>query len=72
MDNLDLISSLQEMNRKLQEDNRKLQEENTKLKKENEHLVISLEKYEPKQNKIGIDKEEKCIWGEGETGWGKY
>ena len=63
MDNLDLIASLREMNRKLQE-------ENNKLRKDNEALVVSLEKYTPKQDKE--DKEERCRWGEGEKGWGRY
>ena len=70
MDNLDLIASLREINNKLQE-------ENNQLKKENEQLILSLEKYEPKQdkkevNKKEVKKEERCRWGEGEKGWGRY
>jgi len=66
MDDLDLIASLREMNRVLQE-------ENNKLKKENKQLVVSLAKYEPpKQEKKEIEKEERHLWGEGETGWGRY
>ena len=65
MDNLDLIASLQEVNRKLQE-------ENNQLKKENKTLVLSLEKYEPKQDKEEDKEEERCRWGEGERGWGRY
>ena len=37
------------------------------------NLIVSLEKYEPKQNKKETgDKEERCRWGEGEKGWGRY
>jgi hypothetical protein len=69
MDNLDLIASLREINRKLQE-------ENNQLKKDNKALVLSLERYEPKQDKE-VDKkevkeEERCRWGEGERGWNRY
>ena len=66
MDNLDLIASLREINHKLQE-------ENKQLKKDNEALIVSLERYEPKQNKKETEeKEERCRWGEGERGWNRY
>ena len=64
MDNLDLINSLQEINRKLQE-------ENNLLKEENEQLIETLKKYEPNTIKNEIE-EPRTLWGEGERGWGKY
>ena len=67
MDNLELIVSLREINSKLQV-------ENKQLKEDNERLVSLLEKYEPREGKKDKDKDKAdiYIWGEGETGWGKY
>jgi len=72
MDNLDLITSLQGINRELIEENEQLKAENEQLKAENERLVALLKKYEPKQGNKTIDEGPRAIWGDGETGWGKY